>query len=313
MAVFEDACYVAIRDVGLIKFPESLRRDQAFITPSNILTEKDGLPSVSITGTTAADSKLWIAYGGLGKESGLIIFEPKTGYFDTIFCSALDGAPPFNAGKSYALSFLTPGPDNKLFFIMGERGRDPKPFYPLGQWWGLWGINTKTRVTKFIWRDENRPMALEAINNSGGILWLQDLFSITQFDPDSEKARFVLGQIDATHAWQTTILKSTDPMPELQRDLFVPESSIGKYWWGHPSSGRISLRTAAVYGNKLWARLGEGQLIVIHKGKGFEEAEVIYNNILNGGKVLRFFSTPYGLIAIGEGTVGLIETSGKKE
>ena len=46
----------------------------------------------------------------------------------------------------------------------------------------------------------------------------------------------------------------------------------------------ISLRTAAVYGNKLWARLGRSQLIAIHKGKGFEEAEVIDNNILNGGK-----------------------------
>jgi hypothetical protein len=47
--------------------------------------------------------------------------------------------------------------------------------------------------------------------------------------------------------------------------------------------------------------------MVLHRGKPIEEAEIFDNNILNGGKVLEFLSTPYGLVAIGEGTVGLIE------
>jgi hypothetical protein len=33
------------------------------------------------------------------------------------------------------------------------------------------------------------------------------------------------------------------------------------------------------------------------------------NDILEGGKVLSFFETPHGLIAVGEGSVGLIEGS----
>jgi hypothetical protein len=56
----------------------------------------------------------------------------------------------------------------------------------------------------------------------------------------------------------------------------------------------------------MWARQGLSQVIIIHKGKSLAQAEVIDNNILNGGPVLRFISTPYGLVAIGEGTVGLI-------
>ena len=34
---------------------------------------------------------------------------------------------------------------------------------------------------------------------------------------------------------------------------------------------------------------------------------IMDRRILEGKKVLRFLSTPYGLIAIGQGTVGLIE------
>ena len=298
---------MAVRDIGLVTFPRTRTKSREFLRPALIVTEGNGLPSVSITGMAAVGSKLWLAYGGQEKESGLIIYDPKSGDFDTVFCSTLYGAPPFNAGKSYALSFLTHGPENKLFFIMGERGVHPKVTYQ-EQWWGLWNIDTNTKEPKFLWRDDNKPMVLEAINDSGGSWWLQDLYSITEFDPYSEKARFVLGRAKAVSPWESTILKSTNPMPELQRDLFVPESSIGEFRLGHLSTGHISLRTAAVYGNKLWVRLGKRQLIVIHKGKGFEEAEVIENNILNGDKVLRFFSTPYGLIAIGEGTVGLIET-----
>ena len=96
----------------------------------------------------------------------------------------------------------------------------------------------------------------------------------------------------------------------MQCDFFLSESSTGKIPYGPYLFGNLDLSTCAVQGDRLWARLGESQLIIIHKGKGFEEAEIIENNILNGDKVLRFFSTPYGLIAIGEGIVGLIETKG---
>ncbi|MHC4543501.1 MAG: hypothetical protein ACYTDW_05675 [Planctomycetota bacterium] len=47
--------------------------------------------------------------------------------------------------------------------------------------------------------------------------------------------------------------------------------------------------------------------------KPLEEVEIIGNIFLSGSYTLEFFNTNFDLIAIGEGTVGLIETSGKKE
>lgn len=72
--------------------------------------------------------------------------------------------------------------------------------------------------------------------------------------------------------------------------------------------GYLVLSTGDVYKNQFWARMGKSQILIAEKGKGFEEAEIIDNDLLNGKPVEKFISTPYGLIAIGEETVGLIET-----
>ena len=68
------------------------------------------------------------------------------------------------------------------------------------------------------------------------------------------------------------------------------------------------MSTAAIHNDHLWARLGKSQIIIVEKDKSFEEAEIIDNNILDGEPVERFVSTPYGLVAIGNGIVGLIDT-----
>ena len=61
--------------------------------------------------------------------------------------------------------------------------------------------------------------------------------------------------------------------------------------------------------HEISARYGKSKLIILRRGKSFEEATVMDNDILEGGKVLSFFETPHGLIAVGEGSVGLIEGS----
>jgi len=293
-------CYVSIRDVGLIRFPYNTAKSIEFQSSPRILTDEDGLPSVSITGIASVNNKLWIAYGGREKESGLIIYDPQNGNWEIVFCSSLKGNDPFSGGQTYAIASLTPGPKNKLFFLVGEREFDPKINYQMEQWWGLWKINTNTKQLKHLWHDDQYPLVLENIDDFGKSWWLRDLRSLIWFDPGSETATFIMG-------W-SRVLRKADTMPQLHQDLFVPKSSPKKIECGFTSSGFIDLRTAAVHQNQLWARLGKSQLIILHKGKGFEEAEIIENNILNGGQVLRFFSTPYGLIAIGGGTVGLIET-----
>ncbi|MBN2588349.1 MAG: hypothetical protein JXA96_00685 [Sedimentisphaerales bacterium] len=69
----------------------------------------------------------------------------------------------------------------------------------------------------------------------------------------------------------------------------------------------MDLSTGTIHNNKVWARLGPNQIFIGEIGKGTEEAQIIDNNILDGEPVHRFVSTPYGLIAIGEGAVGLVE------
>lgn len=69
----------------------------------------------------------------------------------------------------------------------------------------------------------------------------------------------------------------------------------------------ILSRRAAVHGDEIWARYGRSQIIVLRGGEGLDEATIMDNDILEAGKVLQFFETPYGLVAIGEGSVGLIE------
>jgi hypothetical protein len=305
IAAIKDACYVAIRDIGLVEFPGSLVSGREFLEIPKILTEEDGLPSVSITATAGLGNDVWIAYGGSEKESGLVKYQPRQGTCETVFCSTLKGDTPFQDGTPYVISSLAPAPENKLFFLVGERIVTIGIKYAMTQWWGLWKIDTRTKEPKFLWHDMQTPLVLENIDDCGHSWWLRDLRSLLRFNPDSETTTFIIG-------W-SRVLRKADPMPRLNQDLFVPESYLKEYGIGFIEHGLISLRTAAVSGDKLWARSGKNQLITIHRGKGFEEAEIIYNNILNGGKVLRFFSTPYGLIAIGEGTVGLIETSDKKE
>jgi hypothetical protein len=301
IAVTEDESYIAIRDIGLIVLRGKNRQGKSFLRSPGILTEENGLPSISITGMTEVEGKLWIAYGSNRKESGLIMYDPKSGSSETLLCSTVKGDNPFCAGKTYEISSLTLGPQNNLFFIVLGRKDEWTEIQDIT---GLWRINIFSKELKFIWHDPFIRYFLESIEDTGDSLWLRDLELLSRFDPNSEVATIILGD-------QRTKAK-VNPMPKIKHSGFTsdpaPAVELGHLNWGH-----ISLRTAAVEGNKLWARLGESQLIVIEKGKGFRDAEIFENNILEGEKVLRFFSTPYGLIAIGEGTVGLIETKNNEK
>ena len=82
---------------------------------------------------------------------------------------------------------------------------------------------------------------------------------------------------------------------------------MAKYDYNYWTQGTVDLSTSAVHGKKLWALLGGSRLIVIQRGKPITDAEIMENNLLNGKRVLKFFSTPYGLVGIGKGSIGLIE------
>ena len=69
----------------------------------------------------------------------------------------------------------------------------------------------------------------------------------------------------------------------------------------------LDLSNSAIHDNKLWMVYEPGQIMIVEKDKKYDETQVIDNNILDGNPVKRFLSTPYGLVAIGDGIVGLIE------
>jgi len=298
MAINGDVSYIAIRDVGLVEFPGSITHGRNFLSSPKILTLENGLPSLSISGMTAIGNKLWIAYGKPAQESGLIAYNPKTSKYETLLCSTLKSDNPFCMGNTYEITNLTLGPKNNLFFIVKAQREN---WAEINHITGLWRININSKEQKFIWHHKFERLFLESIEDSYKNWWLKGLEYLARFDPESE----VITLIWISPGTRVPIA----PQPQLEEDFYFHKPFPSRMI-GHLHAGRVSLRTAAVHDERLWARLGKSQLITLHKGKSLQEAEIIDNNILDGDKVLRFFSTPYGLIAIGEGTVGLVERSG---
>ncbi|MBU0534295.1 MAG: CsgG/HfaB family protein [Candidatus Omnitrophica bacterium] len=319
IAVSANASYVAIWNIGLIEFPgSSVVGKKSFATPK-IFTEKDGLPSISITSMAGNGDKLWVAYGGTEqrhgrraygtvysaaeKDSGLGIYNPKTRHWETVFCSTLkSGNNPFNSGNPYVISDLTfSSKKDKLFFVVGNQTRESaQRIDEMNKWWGLWKIDVSTRKPKFLWyregNDDNSCYSLISghILDSGDKLWIKGEGSLVEFDPNSEKAKIIINR-----SWSRN---THPPQPEKEIDYsFSEKKNLFSY-------GSFDCKCSAVYKDTFWGRLGRNQLITTHKKK--EEVQIIDNNILDGDPVQYFFSTPYGLIAIGNGTVGLIETEG---
>jgi hypothetical protein len=54
------------------------------------------------------------------------------------------------------------------------------------------------------------------------------------------------------------------------------------------------------------------QIAVVHRGRPFAERRS-GNDLLDGEPVLKFLSTPYGLVAIGDGAVGLVRTADRPQ
>ena len=73
--------------------------------------------------------------------------------------------------------------------------------------------------------------------------------------------------------------------------------------------GGLDLSYAAVHGDELWAPYGEKQTAILHRGKTFKEADIIPNIVIDGERVLQFYSTPDGLVGVGRGVICLIEPS----
>jgi hypothetical protein len=298
--VADEGSYVAVRDSGIVVLPHDVWNEQGTTRNAKILTQQHGLPSLLLTGMAGDRGRLWLAYGQSDAESGLGLYDPSTGRWETVLCSTLQGAEPFGAGRPYALMHLVMPSDDSLYFINYTR-----MFRDMQRWAGLWRLNTMTRTLKYYGGCENEESPWAHLDVIGKDCWFRGSMSLIRFDTQSEEAVYVLGR-----EWRPAVRRAPRVFHWLdcRNDLFLPDASMGTVpFLGIQQPGALDLANCAIHGNDLWALLGEAQIAVLHRGKPFAEAQIIRNDILEGEAVRRFLSTPSGLVAIGDGVIGLVE------
>jgi hypothetical protein len=303
LSINKSISYLYINAVGIIEFPGSLKEGHEFFNNPKVLTQENGLPSLLITAIAKDSDKLWVAYGDTGQESGLGIYDPITEKWETIFCSTLKGESAFSKGNPYVIhSMQMISPEEMFFLVYG-------PSIPINDTnqnvSGLWKMNIKTHETKYfgpLYIDSADRINVEYKNQQ---LFFNSWYYIIRLDTESD--RFIRIAGDSSFPKQLYSMKKMSL--QLEQELFHPDLFLNNVKFGsYYSLGNLDLSTSVIHNNKLWARQGTSQIIIAEKGKSYEEAQIIDNNILDGEPVCRFVSTPYGLIAIGEGTVGLIES-----
>jgi len=285
VAIGAKKSYVAIEGIGLVEFPGYSARGKAFIESPRILTEKNGLPPGHIVGIAPLGEKLWIGYAWEG--SGLGIYDPQAEKWETVFCSDVRGETPFEKGETYELREFTAVPGG-LMFVGGD---------------GFWRIDAATRELRRlsgIWG----PVTV--VTGWGQEHWFADYALLGHLVPDSAKVELLLE--DANEGPRR--FETRAPVPtawSVVQNPFVPPATQAKLTFLFCNFGGFDLLTAAVHGDEVWARYGASQLIVLRRSKPLEDATIMVNDILEGKKVLNFYETPYGLIAVGVDSVGLIE------
>ena len=311
IALGDKANYLCLNGGGIVEFPgKNIEGKQFYINQFTeeqnqkfdviktikYLNQENGLPSLSITSIAQSDSnELWLAYGEEDKESGLSLYNPETEQLDTILCSTLKGSPPFSDGLPYQISSLTFVNPDMLFFIASGIEK-----------YGLWQMNINTYALKYLgpvglFLGAPSGDTIEYIENK---LLIKSYSYLIELDMDSKKMTGIYGDMQLL---QKAFMDKNLTVPffnnELSNTGFTNTLKFGPYY----AMGNLDLSTGVIHNNKLWARLGKSQIIITEQGQRYENSQIINNNILDGEAVWKFVSTPYGLVAIGEGTVGLIE------
>jgi hypothetical protein len=289
----ERKSYVAIEGVGLVELPGSAAVGKGVTDAPRILGPKNSLPPACITGIAPHGSKLWVAYAHNG--SGLGIYDPEAEEWQTVLSSEVRGDGPFQDGAAYEFRELTPIPGGLMLFAsISPGGCGTSPF-------GAWRLDAATGKVQPLFGLYDLYLA----SYDGRTLWAAGPNILAQLLPGPSRVEIALEDREYTTRipWleQSAWTVSENPFVPVQEQEKVPFSIM------HLEG--LDPFTGAVHGDEFWARYGRSQIIVLRRGKGLDEATIMDNNILEGGKVLQFFETPYGLIAIGEGSVGLIEGS----
>ena len=301
LVVRPDRVYLAVPEMGIVVVPRGDVDTREIVWEPDVLTEANGLPSRGVMSIADAGNRLWVAYGSRPasrgeRESGLGLYDPANGTWERIFCSSERGNPPFSAGRLYSLNHLTPAQDQLFFFASGtlfprQTTSDD----------GLWRMNVDTKALTYL--------GFGGLAGSGHVIrngtrcLFADRSSLVEFDLDTEKARLICGQA----WWLKQYPELSSKRMEVERAGGVDETQNRKFTYGPSALGGVDLSGAAIHENRVWARLGESQVVVIPMPGAKGEVVTLDNNLLDGGAVVRFVSTPHGLVGIGNGVAGIIE------
>jgi hypothetical protein len=273
LVIKNNISYIAVKNAGIVEIPGILTKERKILKNPKLYSTENGLPSLLITSMVQDGNNLIIAYGDRDQESGLGIYEPKTEKWKTIFCSTLNSSVPFNSGTPYQIQYLKLINPGQLYFTLYDMTLGNTK---IGNSLGLWNLdinNPKAEPLKIISMASKTSYPVLTETQNKWWIWYADT-SIIEFDPFTRTHSFI--------NWNPYAQKNGSM-------VFKPCSSTihNKIFWG-PGSGN--------------------QIIKIKVGEKNEDAEKINNNILDGEPAYKFVSTPYGLVGIGEGTVGIIET-----
>jgi hypothetical protein len=285
LAVGRDHSYLTIQKVGLVQLPGYTQRGSGLLRDLRIITTADGLPTNIISAVADYDGKLLLGYGTHDAECGLGIFDPRSGEWSTVFSSAIRGETVLERGRSYQVDDLIRRPEGYYFWVNMSDGRQPS---------GLWRLVPEAQTLEFLVKLRG---FLPRLVDLGDRLMVTDIDDMTVFDTANRAALRLLSGTD----------KAGDELWPLKDAPFFAPSASGFGVFGHYEHGHLSAATGTVHGGAFWARSGLHRIAVVEEGQAPEDGLVVDNNLLDGGPVLRFQSTPWGLLAIGVGSVGLIE------
>ena len=284
-----DHSYVALDRVGVVEFPGTDARGQRALDSPHVLGEKDGLPPGPVTAIAGEPEKMWVGFGDRRTETGLGLYDSGTGRWRTLLSARplSGGSPP--PGGWYQFTEVILGRD--LVLLYGEANHDH----------GLWGLDPQSgKLQKLAsFGEVSQGFATE------DDVWLQGSDALVHVDMHNRL--FALAVSDSASEVRA---RGGPPAWPTQVATFGPvadKNQVGLLTWG-----RIDLSTAAIHGDQLWARCGKTQIAILQRGQRPEDARKINNDILDGDPVLQFFDTPYGLLAVGQGSAGIVETGDGK-
>ncbi len=277
--------YVALDYLGVVVFPGTQATGQGVLSTPQVLGGKDGLPPVPPSAIGGTPTEMWVSFGTTKSGSGLGLYDAETGAWKPYL-----SAPPLPRrtgpiGEFYGFKEIIPAGNGVLLYGINGGADAVSEFDPAS------GKLTRLASAGVV--------ELSAGPEDG--FWLKSTYSLTRVDPRNKV--FELAVYGRAAGQYKDSLRSGW---SLRTFTFAPPG--GHTAAGSLRDGRIDLTTAAIHGDQMWARCGQSQLAILKRGQVLEDARKIDNNILDGGPVLQFFDTPYGLLAVGKGSVGIVDT-----